>query len=479
MDFPIFHLDGVGNRLLIAVIAITHVLINHGMAVGAMPLIAFLEWKGRTTGDPRWDHLARRILFICFLITTTVGALTGVGIWFSASLVNPYSIGSLIRIFFWGWFAEWIVFVTEVCLILAYFLTWETWTGPRKRRHNLLGWALAVFSWITMALIVAVLAFMMNTGDWRNQPSFWTALFNPLYLPQLAFRTPLAMVSAGLFALCLIPFLTGSQSDFRKLALRKASQWCLAWLPLVAFGAWWYWTSVPKSMTGNLSVALGTMQFSGWHSHLLKGAVACVLAILVACLLAWKRPQWLPMPLPVIPFVLSLMLLGYFERVREFVRKPYVIPGYMYSNGYRVEDYPLLQRDGVITHAAYSRVGQVTASSGVESGRQVFLLTCSRCHTTEGVNGVVQKLRTLYGNPPWDEQAISTYVGTMHGARPFMPPFPGSPSELASLATYLAHLPRAGEIGLGAQKYGILATAVPPTNTVFSGTASTSVSVSR
>jgi hypothetical protein len=37
MDFPIFHLDFMGDRLLIAIIAVLHVLINHGLAVGFIP----------------------------------------------------------------------------------------------------------------------------------------------------------------------------------------------------------------------------------------------------------------------------------------------------------------------------------------------------------------------------------------------------------------------------------------------------------
>jgi hypothetical protein len=459
MDFPIFHLDGIGNRLLIAVIAITHVLVNHGLAVGAMPLIAFLEWRGRATGDTRWDTLAYRLLFFCFIITTTLGAATGVGIWFSASLVNPYSIGSLLRVFFWGWFAEWIVFITEVCLILAYFLTWKKWTGSIKARHNALGWALGIFSWITIALIVAVLAFMMNTGDWRNQPSFWTAFLNPLYLPQLAFRTPLAMVSAGLLGLCLVPFFTRDLPEFRALALRKMAQWTLAWLPLLSFGAWWYWSSVPRAITGNLSVALTTMQFTQWHRHLLTGSIWAVGVILLISMLAWLRPRWVPAAVAAVPFVLSLMLLGYFERVREFIRKPYVIPGYMYSNGYRVDDYPLLQRDGVLKHATFATVREITPKNRVTAGREVFLLTCSRCHTSGGMNGVVQKFHAMYGDRPWDEQAIATYVGTMHGARPFMPPFPGNTAELEALAAYIAQLRQHPESGLGAQKFGV--TAVP------------------
>ena len=39
MDFPIFHLDFMGNRMLIAVIAILHVIINHALAVGFVPLV--------------------------------------------------------------------------------------------------------------------------------------------------------------------------------------------------------------------------------------------------------------------------------------------------------------------------------------------------------------------------------------------------------------------------------------------------------
>ena len=39
----------------------------------------------------------------------------------------------------------------------------------------------------------------MDTGVWTVQPGFWTAVLNPLYLPQLFFRTPFALVTAGMF----------------------------------------------------------------------------------------------------------------------------------------------------------------------------------------------------------------------------------------------------------------------------------------
>jgi hypothetical protein len=202
MDFPVFHFDWLNDRFLIAVIAIIHVLINHGLAVGFVPFVTWLEQKGVAQSgpdqitDPAWDNMAYKLMWVAFIITTTIGAMTGVGIWFSAALVSPASIGSLIRVFYWAWFIEWLVFVTEVVLILIYFLTWKNSNKSihAKVKHIRLGWFLSIFSWITMAIIVAILGFMMDPGNWNANHSLLNGFLNPIYLPQLAFRTPTAMV---------------------------------------------------------------------------------------------------------------------------------------------------------------------------------------------------------------------------------------------------------------------------------------------
>ena len=62
-----------------------------------------------------------------------------------------------------------------------------------------MGAVLALASWLTMAIIVAILGFQMDTGVWTVSPGFRTAILNPIYLPQLIFRTPFAMVTAGMF----------------------------------------------------------------------------------------------------------------------------------------------------------------------------------------------------------------------------------------------------------------------------------------
>lgn len=474
MDFPVFHLDLFGNRWLIATIAILHVLINHGLAVGMMPLLAAMEWYGQKKKDPRWDRLAYRILFACFLVTTTVGALTGVGIWLSVSLVNPYSIGSLIRVFFWAWFTEWLVFITEVCLILAYTLTWKKWTarGPEwKARHIRLGFALAFFSWVTMAIIVAILGFMMDPGNWLTDHSFWTGVLNPLYIPQLAFRTPLAAAMAGIIAMFLTLFFTTRQDGFRNDALRAIGLWTLAFAPFVLAAGWWYYGSVPDAMKDNLGVSLATLQFSQWQERFLQIALVTVVTILVVVQFAISRPNLLPKAALVVPFVAILWMTGHFERVREFIRKPYVIGEYMYANGIRVDDYALLQRDGVLAYATYSNplteaekaglpeglsAADRTALLGrIQKGKDVFMDTCSRCHTSHGVNSIAGHLARLFGDRPWTPELTAGYIEGMHYAQPYMPPFPGSKDELAYLGAYFEHLQHNTAPIPGAQTAGV------------------------
>ena len=457
MDFPIFHIDFIGNRMLIAFDAILHVIINHALAVGALPVIALLEHTGIRLKDPRWDTLAYRLLKIIFIITTTVGALTGVGIWFSASLVNPAAIGSLIRVFFWGWFAEWIVFVTEVSLIMAYFLSWQSAarSAEAKQKHLRLGIFLAAFSWITMAIIVAILGFMMDPGNWLTERTLISGLLNPMYFPQLAFRTTLAMVMGGMTMICLTYLFTHNDLGFRASVLRLVSGWSSAWMLALVFASIWYYQVIPQHMFANIPVAVTTQEFVSWNSSLKW------LLIVGLSFVGWvlwssvKQPGKVHGAKYIVSVLLLFAMLGQFERVREFIRKPFIIGNYMYANGIRVEDYPLLQRDGILQHATYASIRDITDDNKVSAGREVFEQTCTRCHTVNGINSIRSQLKKMYGDKLWQSDVIAAYIENMHGARYFMPPFPGNKAELDALAVYLSTLQKRATAFNGVQINGI------------------------
>lgn len=95
MDFPVVEFPWLGNGTVIAIIAIIHVIISHGVAIGATTLMVSMEYTGIKNQNEGLISLARKFSKWVLIITTTVGAITGVGIWFSTTVIQPDSIGSL------------------------------------------------------------------------------------------------------------------------------------------------------------------------------------------------------------------------------------------------------------------------------------------------------------------------------------------------------------------------------------------------
>ncbi|WP_255497945.1 c-type cytochrome [Flavobacterium sp. I3-2] len=435
------------------------------MAVGFIPLVTWLEQKGlKRSGtdqitDLEWDEKVYKMMKVAFIITTTIGALTGVGIWFSASLISPTSIGALIRVFYWAWFTEWTVFVTEVILIMIYFLTWKNSNKSlrAKIRHIRFGWFLSLASWITMVIIVAILGFMMDPGNWHSNPNLINGFTNPLYLPQLAFRTPMAMLMAGMFGMLLITVFTMYGTEIRKYAVKAISKWIILWAPFTLFGAIVYYKAIPEGMTANMSTAVGTMDFAQYYDllkYFIIGGVSLSVVIAVVGLFKARviRPYML-----VAPVLFVFAFLGFFERVREFVRKPYVIGQYMYSNLLLEEDYPVYQQDGILKYATYTSVTEITEDNKLEAGKNVFMMACSRCHTGQGVNSVVDVFERMLGTKDTlSINMMTAYMPNMHTGRNYMPPFPGNEAEAEALAIYIRHLQDSGEAIEGAQTEGVM-----------------------
>lgn len=464
MDFPLFHLDFMGNRMLIAVIAIIHVIINHALAVGFAPLVTILEFRGYLKSKTKpeegkaWDEMARKLMFFAFVITTSVGALTGVGIWFATSLANPASIGSLIRVFYFAWFSEWIVFVLEVIFIMIYFLTWKksNESPKRKRQHILFGVWLSIFSFLTMAIIVGILGFMMDPGSWEEKKSLVSGFLNPLYLPQLTFRTPVAMMMAGCVALMFVAYAMKRKDKWKAGILKYISFWILLWMPLAAAGAFLYYWHIPRAMIGNLPVALGTQQFQDWYSSLVTVMIWVVAIGFAIGILGTFSPRRLPKHLLFIPVLASFLFLGTFERLREFIRKPYVIGEYMYGNGLLKEEYPLYQETGMLKHTPYSFLSEITEENKTDAGEAVFSLACSRCHTTHGISSVVRKFERMYGTEkPLEVEPMAAYMKNMHNVRYYMPPFPGNDAEMDALASYIVEQQKRPRMLEGPQIKGV------------------------
>ena len=136
-DYPIFEMPVIGQRMLMAINAIIHIFVSHGGAVGGSVVLAALAIWAHKRNDMASYNMTFKLLMVFFIISTSVGALTGIGMWIHANILSPNAIGGLIRVFFWKWFIEWIVFNFEVVLLLFWFMTWKKHaTTPEGRSKS-------------------------------------------------------------------------------------------------------------------------------------------------------------------------------------------------------------------------------------------------------------------------------------------------------------------------------------------------------
>ena len=445
-DFPIFDMPMFGHRFIFAFDAIVHVFISHGAAVGGSIVLVLAQRLAIKNNDQKFDDLAYKVLFTLFILATAVGALTGIGIWIHANIINPAAIGALLRVFFWKWFVEWIVFNVEMVFLLMWFLSWKNRPlgTPAKQSHYRLGVAYAVASWLTMAIITAILGFMMTPGNWLRsdfpaRPDYIAALMNPSWIPSLGFRTFFAVAWASAICMLLTWFFTRNDEETRVKGIRFFGKILAACVPLFLLFGYWYYLQFPAQAKELFVIGAITRRLAGnpqLATYLTLGLAALGL---LGALTLYANPKRAPLVAAVIMLVGTSGLIAEFERVREFVRKPYIIYSYMYANGVRVIDMPLLERDGYLKYAQFvpPEFRQVSANGDnkLKVGEYIYKMECRYCHTVNGINAITARVKG------WNEETIDNRIGSLHATvTPFMPPFAGNVAERQALSAYLYDL---------------------------------------
>jgi hypothetical protein len=432
MDFPIFQVPYLGNGMTIALNAVLHVVISHGVAIGVMAMVAISEYFGLKRSSPQWENFSKELLKPTVIIITGVGAVTGVGIWFITSALSPIGIGSMLRVFFWPWFIEWVVFTLEVVVILVYYFTWERWTGERKRSHVRLGFLYLLLALCSAFLITGILGFMLTSDGWPWNKSFWSAFLNPSFLPQLLLRISGAFGLGILFSIAFLLF-TRREGPFRQEALRFFGKGALISIGITVISTGWYFKVVPSSFKTNVTFSILTSHFSQmpqlfWYANFTALGLTLVLSFLAL------RGLLMPSKVLVLPILLlSIGFVTEFERAREFIRGPYLMPGYMYSNQILLKEHGYYDKEGVLKNSYWYGVASPHPDA-ISQGAYLFALNCSSCHTIGGVNDIRDRVR---GRP---EDGIFAILGNIHEMVPFMPPFSGAENERRAMAAFLYQL---------------------------------------
>jgi mono/diheme cytochrome c family protein len=432
MNYPVWDV-AFGAGLLMAVLSILHVFVSH-FAVGGGLFLVLTEKKAYRQKDMALLGWLKTHTKFFVLVTVVFGAISGVGIWFTIGLINPSATSSLIHSYVWGWAIEWVFFFLEITAALLYMYGWEKMD---RRLHLWYGWIYFVAAFASMVVINGIVSFMLTSGRWIETHNFWSGFFNPSFFPSLLFRFTLSLALAGIYAL-----LTASLSrdaDLKGRLTKWSSAWIIPPSIVLPFIGWWYIRAVPSELWAS---AQGPMPTATRYA-----SVIIILAAItfVLSLLTLLKPRRLHLAHALLITLSALATMGAFEFIREAVRKPYVIAGYMYGNslfvtpgpgdsGFTIEN---IDQAGILSTAKWIEHRNLAETASLAAGKDIFRVECQSCHTRERYRGLKQYLDLR----KWDEETVREMLSSldlMHNG--VMPPFTGKKSELDALAAFLTDI---------------------------------------
>jgi cytochrome bd-type quinol oxidase subunit 1 len=242
MEYPVWQLSTLAGGFWIALIATTHVFGSH-FAVGGGLFLVLTEARARRENSAELLEFVRGHTWFFLLLTMVFGGISGVGIWFSISVLAPAATSTLVHIFAWGWATEWVFFLGEIVALLIYHYSFQR-MNPRD--HMIVGWLYFLFAWLSLFVINGIIGFMLTPGDWLLTENFWDGFINPTFWPSLIFRSLMAFMLAGLFGFLTALRIPGEAT--RILAMRMCASWAVVSLPLMLLAGWWYLSVLPADV---------------------------------------------------------------------------------------------------------------------------------------------------------------------------------------------------------------------------------------
>lgn len=422
MNYPVWQLDFFGGGFLVVVIAVFHVYIAH-FAVGGGLYLVLAESKARREKNSGLLAFVQQHARFFLVLTMVAGSISGVGIWFIISLLNPAATSILIHSFVFAWASEWVFFLVE---IVALFLYAYTFHRLPHRLHQTVGWIYFGAAWMSLFLINGVIGFMLTPGDWLATADFWAGFFNPSFWPSLLFRTFFACIIAGLFGLTTATWI--KEPGLRMTATRFSVRWLV--LPFIFFiaSAFWYRAALPLELEETIFARMPSMRV------FIDGFLLCAPALLFGGLfLVIRLPAGFSRALTIVLLLLGQLVMGCFEFIREGGRRPYIIHDFMYSTSILVKDAERLQKDGILASAKWVRNRTITVDNQKQAGRELYNLLCLSCHS---IGGPMRDIKILAA--PYTPNGLDAMISGMHIFHPAMPPFTGSAEERKTLAMFIA-----------------------------------------
>lgn len=451
MHFPWWYVPGLTAPMLIAAIAVVHVLISHYAVGGGLFLAVEATYAYRTDNRAYLAYLKRHARFFV-LLTVVMGAITGVGIWWTIGLASPLATQVLIRTFVFAWATEYVFFIVEIA---SAFIFYYYWGRLPAKTHTIIVWIYGLSAWASLVIISAITAFMLDPGAWLQDHDFWSAICNRQSLPQIISRTGGALLLSSLYVY-LHAAITIKDARLHALIEKRSTRPALVGALLIMLGGLLWYVYLPDSARAAMLAAPVLNVFMA----VLFAATGVVFLLLFFG--PYRNPGWIRSP----GFAACLFLFGITgfstaEFIREAVRKPYIIYNVVLGNQILAtgEEANRLQNDGYLEGGVWTKafvqanypgtlVGdlfgeeidpqlllKLPRADRIALGGLIFQYHCNDCHAIARGYSPVGPL--VQG---WSPAMIRALIKDLDKTRFTMPPWSGTPEEAELLTAYLSSI---------------------------------------
>jgi len=420
--YPVNDYGPVMPGLVIGGLGIFHVFLAQ-FAIGGGMLMCYFQWLAQTGRSTLARKFTDGFFKFLVLISFVLGAVTGVGMWFTTIQISPRTIGTMVHEFHWLWATEWTFFCLEILSGYCFYLY-----GPRlndRLRFRLL----LIYSgaaWFSLFWINGILSWQLTPGEFLVTHNVWDGFFNPSFWPSLVFRTVTSMTIAALAACVVINIMPGLSREDRTHLIHKAANFLLPMIAMPVLGAWYLFSMPADSREWVLGGSPAMMMFFG------LGVVCSALIGVYAVFGLLRRQLYINGATALLLVALAFIATAGGEFVREGSRKPFTIREYLYSNSIAEDEVARLREVGCLADDPYPLKGaEALPNDQLVTGARVFRRQCSVCHTPSGANPLLHLTQT------WTPEQLRMNIAMLQRTKPFMPPFAGTPEELESLVQWI------------------------------------------
>jgi len=418
--YPINDYGPLMPGLVMGMVAILHVFLAQ-FAVGGGLLLCYFQWLGMTGRNENARSFVDGYFKVLVLISFVVGALTGVGIWFTAIQVSAGTIGMMVRNFHWLWATEWTFFCLEISAGYCFY-RYHNRLSDKTSLTLLVIYAIA--AWMSLFLINGILSWQLTPGNWPETHAVADGFFNPSFWPSLLFRTVVSTTLAALAA-CVVINLMPIDREAKTRLIHRAAHLLTPMLAMPVLGIWFLAAMPADSRSWVLGGSPAMMLFLNISigASLLIGAYSIVLIV---------KNLYINAATALLLLMLAFGATAGGEFVREGARKPFSIRQVLYSNSITPEQVAKLRETGCLADDLYPlRTSRSFPNEQLMMGAKVFRRQCAVCHTMDGTNAVMHLTGT------WDLEQKRMNIAKLQHTKPFMPPFAGTAEELEALVQYI------------------------------------------